>query len=716
MIIKEITIENFLCYYDIKKFELSDKLNIILGENGEGKTKFFEAIEWLFNGENRNLDALVSKKKLSETEIDNSFKVEVRIHFVQYNQNKYISRSFDVTKRENQACSTSNFKIEGIEENNVGERELVNGKNLLDQIFPTSIRKYSMFKGESELNIFNNEDALTNLINTFSEAKYYDKYAEKGSLLRLYAEKQVEASDKGDKIKEKAYKNIQIEIERLKRDLYSKTTLLNNSYEQLKKTEANIQGVENHVNNAEALETVNKRIQIIDEDIKKAESRIHENYTTQLFDENWFLMHFEDIHAEYQRKIAALSTEKRNLQTEFDREEGIKEGEQRVKTALLNNVIPLPVGTPSRPFMEEMLKDEVCKVCNRDAKKGTDAYEFMLQRLNEYLNTQTPTKTQENSKSILYKNNYIQRLVSTGTNQDDNLSKLRNVKQEITDLFAFNTDRKNEVAKLNEKRDKEIAERENIVGNSTEGADKLHNVFKNYNSWQKDKENLSKDISNYEKDKEKLERDINVQNDEKAKIDVKSVSSYLINSMNILKDIELIFRETKEQKFDEFINLIQTNSNLYFNKINKDAFTGYIKFLKKKKGEKIEVELELMQNDTIFHKPGTALLTSMHISVLFAISQLAKEKRDESYPLIFDAPTSSFGETKRRLFLELLNETEGQIILLTKDFLDTKKDKNEIFVKDEFQNIKRNKSFWIKLERPFDQNNLKTINTLVEEI
>ena len=123
MIIKEITIENFLCYCDIKKFELSDKLNIILGENGEGKTKFFEAIEWLFNGENRNLDALVSKKKLSETEVDNSFKVEVRIHFVQYNQNKYISRSFDVTKRENQACSTSNFKIEGIEENNVGERE-----------------------------------------------------------------------------------------------------------------------------------------------------------------------------------------------------------------------------------------------------------------------------------------------------------------------------------------------------------------------------------------------------------------------------------------------------------------------------------------------------------------------------------------------------------------------------------------------------------------
>ena len=45
MIIKKVTIENFLCYYGIKEFNFSKGLNIILGENGEGKTKFFDAIE-----------------------------------------------------------------------------------------------------------------------------------------------------------------------------------------------------------------------------------------------------------------------------------------------------------------------------------------------------------------------------------------------------------------------------------------------------------------------------------------------------------------------------------------------------------------------------------------------------------------------------------------------------------------------------------------------
>jgi DNA sulfur modification protein DndD len=44
----------------------------------------------------------------------------------------------------------------------------------------------------------------------------------------------------------------------------------------------------------------------------------------------------------------------------------------------------------------------------------------------------------------------------------------------------------------------------------------------------------------------------------------------------------------------------------------------------------------------------------MHISILFAISELASENREESYPMIFDAPTSSFGETKSAEFLNLI--------------------------------------------------------------
>ena len=35
--------------------------------------------------------------------------------------------------------------------------------------------------------------------------------------------------------------------------------------------------------------------------------------------------------------------------------------------------------------MKEMIDDEICKVCGRSAPKGSDAYEFMCHKLNEYL-------------------------------------------------------------------------------------------------------------------------------------------------------------------------------------------------------------------------------------------------------------------------------------------------------------------------------------------
>ena len=49
MIIKNITIENFRSYYGVKSMDIGDGLTLIIGANGDGKTTFFEALEWLFD-------------------------------------------------------------------------------------------------------------------------------------------------------------------------------------------------------------------------------------------------------------------------------------------------------------------------------------------------------------------------------------------------------------------------------------------------------------------------------------------------------------------------------------------------------------------------------------------------------------------------------------------------------------------------------------------
>lgn len=713
MIIRKIQIDNYLCYYDTNTFELSEGLNIILGENGEGKTKFFESVDWLFNGENRELDMLVSAKKLNEMEIGDSFRVRVSMTVEQYGEKSIITKSFLAKKEKPNECSTSSFMIEGISENSSGERTQVDGQALLDRIFPFQIRKYSMFKGEADLNIFESDNALANLINLFSEAKHYDKYSEKGAFLREKAEKAVEDSSKLDKKNEALYKKLEGDIIYLEREKAKYLVHLNSTEEEIRKIEGNLQLAESHVNNADALETLNKRIKNIENQIAAHLARIDENYTTSLFDENWILVNFESLHKEFAEKVSIHSKTRRELQSDFDKQKGIKEGVKKTKAELLNNAVPLPIGVPSKSHMEEMLNDEICKVCNREAKKGSEEYEFMMKRLKDYLESQVVEENITENDEPLFKFDYTNRLDNLSISHEDNLKNLRLIRTKIKELFEFNDDRKKDIEELNEQLDKEKTERDRILGNSSIAEEKLIDVLKNYNAWQRDLKNRNQDQVDYTTKVKSLISELKVKKEEKDKIDTSSANSFLIKTRNILRDIETIFIDTKEKKFDEFIEKLQTKSNNFFKTINIDAFTGTIIFTRRNKVNRTIVEVELQEDSRTFYKPNQSLLTSMHISILFAISELASEIKEENFPMIFDAPTSSFGENKTAQFLNLIFETENQKILLIKDFLHTDKATKTLSIKKEFENVRRDKAFWVKLERPFDPNNLKTINSQV---
>jgi DNA sulfur modification protein DndD len=713
MIIRKIQVDNFLCYYDTNTFELSEGLNIILGENGEGKTKFFEAIDWLFNGDNRELNILVSAKKLNETEIGDSFRVRVSMTVEQYGEKSTIIKSFLVKKEKANECSTSSFMIEGITENSSGERTQVDGQDLLDRVFPFQIRKYSMFKGEADLNIFESDSALSNLINLFSEARYYDKYSEKGAFLRDKAEKAVEASSKLDKKNEVLYKNLEDEVIYLDREIGKYLVHLNSTEEEINKIEEYIQLAENHVRNADALEIINKRIKEIEGRISALISMIDENYTTLLLDEKWILVNFESFHQEFAEKVTAHSRTRRELQSNYDKQIGIIEGEKNVKSELKNKFIPLPNNIPSKAIMEEMLNDEVCKVCNREAKKGSDAYDFMMNRLKSYLESQIIIENEINKNEPLFKYDYTNRLDYLNISHEDNLINIRSIRTKIKELFEFNLERKREIGELNEQLEKEKMEREKILGNSSIAEEKLINVLKNYNAWQRDLKTRNQEQIQYTEKLNRLRNELDNKMKEKDKIDINSASMFLIKTRNILRDIEIIFKETKENKFNEFIQMLQIKSNNFFRSINIDAFTGVIVFKRRNKIDRSIVEVELQEDGRVFFKPNQSLITSMYISILFAISELASEVKEENFPMIFDAPTSSFGENKTAQFLNLIFETENQKILLIKDFLHTDKVTKTLSIKKEFENIRRDKAFWVKLERPFDPNNLKTINTQV---
>ena len=51
MILQSIELNNFMCYSGYNKFEFTEGINVIIGDNGYGKSKLFDAFYWVMYNE-----------------------------------------------------------------------------------------------------------------------------------------------------------------------------------------------------------------------------------------------------------------------------------------------------------------------------------------------------------------------------------------------------------------------------------------------------------------------------------------------------------------------------------------------------------------------------------------------------------------------------------------------------------------------------------------
>ena len=129
MIIKEIRIKNFRSYYgDNNRFEFSDGLTVIIGDNGDGKTTFFEALAWLLNTSvEKGVAGKISELRRSKMETGEVDEVSVFMEF-EHNGLKSVEKSFAFERLENGTFRIGSLQYRGYETNGF-EREAVNGKS-----------------------------------------------------------------------------------------------------------------------------------------------------------------------------------------------------------------------------------------------------------------------------------------------------------------------------------------------------------------------------------------------------------------------------------------------------------------------------------------------------------------------------------------------------------------------------------------------------------
>lgn len=723
MIIKDIKINNFRSYYGSNHLSLSKGLTLVIGDNGDGKTTLFEALEWLFDttGENRK-DSHISEKRKSELEIGESDEVSVSITF-EHDGEKEIEKSFTFERLSEDNVRTKDYKFVGyfIEGS---ERDFIAGDRLLNMCFEPVIRNYCMFKGEDKLNVFGKDDtALKVLVDTFSGIRDFDRLVELTSNFEQSSARAANRELQNDKKVSNQAKELNTQLNDVTNDIQSIKTELNQKKISISDFATKLEALERNQETSERYQAIKERIKGLKDKRAKFSALSSCDYSTNLLDEYWILRSFPAIIKEYSKKVSALSKEKRRLDKQETERRAKEAGEREAISKiqkLANDAVPLPWNLPDEATMKEMIDDEICKVCGRPAPKGSDAYEFMCNKMNEYL-AHIAAEANKNSgmnedEKPLFPNSFINELHSRQIKlSGDTEQEISKIATTISDRLEFVTKRKADLAEV-EKQLRELeTEQNDLLMQSGLSAELLDKSFSDLRGFFDAKSRAESRVS-------ELETTLKFKESAKAEIQEKLSQLEPTSSMTqvyqrvhtAFERITKAFANAKEQNINNFLQMLETESNKYLQKLNKNDFYGIIR-IRKTFNNSARIEL-YSDNGTRIENPNGALKTTMYMSVLFAISRITTLKREQDYPLIFDAPTSSFGGFKEDTFYNVIDTIDKQCVIVTKDLLNIDKTTGQKAL--DFDTINKLSCSVYRIEKvePFNDKDLSTIQTVVKPI
>ncbi len=723
MIIKEIRINNFRSYYGSNHLSLSKGLTLVIGDNGDGKTTLFEALEWLFDttGENRK-ESHISEKRKSELEIGESDEVSVNITF-EHDGEKEIEKSFTFERVSKDNIRTKDYKFVGYFIDGA-ERHSISGDRLLNMCFEPVIRKYCLFKGENELNVFDNDTALKTLVDTFSGIRQFDELVE---MTANFEQKSANAANRelqNDKKVSNQAKDLNARLTDVTSDIQSIKNELTQKKISISEFKSKLALLEKNQETSERYQDIKDRIKGLKEKRAKLAALSSCEYSTNLLDEFWVLRSFPAVIKEYFAKVSALSKEKRQLDKQETERRAKEAGEREAILKiqkLANDAVPLPWNLPDKETMQEMIDDEICKVCNRPAPKGSEAYDFMCKKLNEYLlhvTTEASKNTDVKAENTepLFPNTFIDELhsrqIKLSGETEQEISKIATV---ISENLAFVTKRKAELAVVDKQLQELESEQTDLLMQSGLSADLLDKTISDLRGFFDAKSQAESRVVELETTLKFKESTKNEIQDALSKLEPTSSMTQVYQRVHsAFERINKAFSNAKEQNINNFLQMLESESNKYLQKLNKNDFYGIIR-IRKTINNSARIEL-YSDNGTRIENPNGALKTTMYMSVLFAISQITTLKREQDYPLIFDAPTSSFGGFKEDTFYNVIDTIDKQCVIVTKDLLNIDKETGQKTL--DFDTINKLSCSVYRIEKtePFNDKDLSTIQTVIKPV
>ena len=723
MIIKEIRIKNIRSYYgDNNLFEFSDGLTLILGDNGDGKTTFFEALEWLFRTElDRGSLELenVSEMRKSKLEIGEQDEVSVFMSF-EHNGMKSVEKSFTFERTGESSYRVGKVNYTGYEDTFSG-REQVSGKLLINRCYDAFIQRFSMFKGESRLDVFDDKTALKTLVDKFSDIKAFDELVE---ITNGFSKKSEAAYLKEMKSDEKVSieaKSLELKIKSVNEKIFQKKTDIKEKQASIDIYSSSLKELEQTQKSSERFKEIEDRRKTQQEKKTRIMSQIRAiDYNHALLDKYWILAPFPKVLQEFKQKCSLFSREKRRQEREFDKQQAETIGKlkavKEIQGTLINGSTELPWYLPDQETMEEMIHDHICKVCGRPAPEGSDAFEYMVHKLEDYkkhveAKIQKELQEKEISDKTLFKYNQIENLHNLSISlSGSNESEINSYVIQINERLEFVSRLREELKTIESKLQDTLDEKSRLLiqaGNVSETV--LEKNYKDIIGLYEQKGRAEVRLTEMKNDLSLLENQLSGYQKELDELNPSSSQVKILKDVHrALEEINKAFTNAKESNLRRFLHELEDKANEYLDILSANDFHGMVR-LYKTADESTEIKL-ISSNNTEITKPSGSQKTEMYISVLFAISDFTKEKRDEDYPLIFDAATSSFGDSKEEEFYNVIDGLDKQCIIVTKDFMT----KGVVRSKD----IDKLSCpvYRIKKADGFDKNNMATIRTIITKL
>lgn len=722
MIIKDIIIKNFRSYYGENKFSFSDGLTLIVGDNGDGKTTFFEALQWLFDTMvERNTIDNASEMRKSKLEVGEQDKVYVAMTF-DHDGEKSIEKSYTFERVSADQFRTSKIDFRGYESTSAG-RERVDGKILMNRCFDAFIRRFSMFKGESTLNVFQDKAALKQLVDKFSDVRKFD------DLVALSEHFQKKSNDaylkecRSDKKISSAAKALETQLIRIAADIFNKKKEIKEKQDSISLYSKKLDELAQNQEATEKYNEISARIKNLnDKAIHIRAKLLSVDKSTALLDRLWILCAFPSILSEFKKKSQMFSKEKRTQDKEFIEQQSKKEGKlellHEVRDLFADGVTELPWYMPNAETMQEMINDHRCKVCGTEAPEGSKAYDFMVNKLKEYKRHVDEKLRKEEAKSKieqkqLFTSSYVEEIHNLSIRLGGSTeAEIAQIASDIDDRMLLEARYQEELKETMEKiQDTEDDKARLLIQAGNVPEELLQNDFNNIKGMFEQKGRAEQRLAVLEKEMEDLKReeaemrkafdDLNPQN---------GLVKVYRDVHRVLEEVAKAFKNAKQENLRRFLAALEECANVYLDKLSAQDFHGEIR-LRQTVDVEDSTEIKLFSsNGTEIKNPSGSQETVMYMSVLFAISDFTVSKRDENYPLIFDAATSSFGDSKEEGFYNVIDKLNKQCIIVTKDFIT----KGQLRLNDVEQltcGVYR-----IKKADNFDSRNMATIRTLVEKI